>query len=36
MENNKYITPLSGRYASQEMNSLWSSDSKYSTWRNYG
>ena len=33
MENNKYITPLSGRYASQEMNSLWSSDSKYSTWR---
>ncbi len=33
MENNKYITPLSGRYASQEMNSLWSNDSKYSTWR---
>lgn len=31
--NNKYVTPLSGRYASQEMNSLWSSDSKYSTWR---
>lgn len=33
MENNKYVTPLSGRYASQEMNQLWSSDSKYSTWR---
>ncbi len=33
MENNKYVTPLSGRYASQEMNQLWSNDSKYSTWR---
>jgi len=33
MENNKYVTPLSGRYASSEMNQLWSSDSKYSTWR---
>ena len=33
MENNIYETPLSGRYASPEMNQLWSSDSKYSTWR---
>ena len=33
MENNIYITPLSGRYPSQEMNHLWSNDSKYSTWR---
>lgn len=33
MENNIYVTPLSGRYASKEMNKLWSSDSKYSTWR---
>lgn len=33
MENNIYVTPLSGRYASKEMNQLWSSDSKYSTWR---
>ncbi len=28
-----YVTPLSGRYASKEMNEIWSSDSKYSTWR---
>ena len=33
MKNNQYITPLSGRYASEEMNQLWSSDSKYTTWR---
>ncbi len=33
MENNKYITPLSGRYASEEMNTLWSNNSKYATWR---
>ena len=33
MGNNKYVTPLSGRYASKEMNELWSNDSKYSTWR---
>lgn len=33
MENNSYVTPLSGRYASKEMSQLWSSDSKYSTWR---
>ena len=28
-----YITPLGGRYASKEMNELWSANSKYSTWR---
>ena len=33
MENNIYITPLSGRYPSKEMNYLWSNDSKNSTWR---
>lgn len=33
MENNKYVTPLSGRYASEEMNQLWSNNSKYATWR---
>ena len=33
MENSRYVTPLSGRYASKEMNQLWSNDSKYSTWR---
>ena len=33
MENNKYVTPLAGRYPSEEMNKLWSNDSRYSTWR---
>ena len=33
MNNDTYVTPLSGRYASNEMNKLWSSDTKYSTWR---
>ena len=33
MENDKYVTPLSGRYASKEMNTLWSNNSKYSIWR---
>ncbi len=33
MNNDIYVTPLSGRYASKEMNKLWSSDTKYSTWR---
>ena len=33
MENNIYVTPLSGRYASKEMNKLWSNDTKYTTWR---
>ena len=28
-----YVTPLSGRYASKEMNEIWSQDSRYSTWR---
>ena len=33
MENDIYVTPLSGRYASKEMNALWSNNTKYSTWR---
>ena len=33
MDNEIYITPLSGRYASKEMNKIWSNNSKYSTWR---
>ena len=33
MENDIYITPLSGRYASIEMNKIWSNNTKYSTWR---
>jgi adenylosuccinate lyase len=33
MDNSIYVTPLSGRYASKEMNKLWSNDTKYSTWR---
>ncbi len=33
MNNDIYVTPLSTRYASKEMNKIWSSDSKYSTWR---
>ncbi len=28
-----YVTPLSTRYASKEMNEIWSADAKYSTWR---
>lgn len=33
MENNKYVTPLAGRYPSEEMNKIWSNESRYSTWR---
>ena len=33
MENETYTTPLSGRYASKEMNKIWSPNAKYSTWR---
>ncbi len=33
MGTDVYVTPLAGRYASKEMNKLWSSDTKYSTWR---
>lgn len=33
MENEIYVTPLSGRYASKEMNKIWSQNAKYSTWR---
>lgn len=33
MSNEIYVTPLAGRYASKEMNKIWSSDAQYSTWR---
>ncbi len=33
MNNDIYITPLGSRYASSEMNKIWSNNSKYSTWR---
>ena len=33
MGNSIYKTPLAGRYASSEMNKIWSNDVKYSTWR---
>lgn len=33
MDNSIYQTPLSGRYSSKEMNTLWSNNTRYSTWR---
>ena len=33
MEKNKYISPLSTRYASDEMQYIFSSDFKFKTWR---
>ena len=33
MNEEIYVTPLSGRYASSQMNKIWSANSKYSTWR---
>ena len=33
MDNEIYVTPLSGIYASKEMNKIWSPSAKYSTWR---
>ena len=33
MNNDTYVTPLGTRYSSEEMNKIWSSNSKYSTWR---
>ncbi len=36
MEKEIYITPLSGRYASPEMNKIWSSDTNIVLGENYG
>ncbi|OGV75316.1 MAG: adenylosuccinate lyase [Lentisphaerae bacterium RIFOXYB12_FULL_65_16] len=33
MDRNAYENPLSLRYASREMNAVWSPDRKFSTWR---
>ena len=33
MENNRYESAFSGRYASPEMQYLFSADKKFSTWR---
>ena len=33
MDRNRYENPLSSRYASREMNAVWSPQKKFSTWR---
>ena len=33
MSNDKYVSPLSERYASKEMQYIFSQDKKFSTWR---
>ena len=33
MSNDKYVSPLSERYASKEMQYIFSPDMKFSTWR---
>ncbi|MDL2082338.1 hypothetical protein QNN03_38670, partial [Streptomyces sp. GXMU-J15] len=33
MSNDKYSTPLSSRYASEEMSSIFSLRNRFSTWR---
>ena len=36
MSNDKYVSPLSERYASKEMQYIFSPDMKFKTWRNSG
>ena len=33
MSNDKYVSPLSERYASKEMQYIFSPDMKFKTWR---
>ena len=33
MEHNRYISPFSTRYASEEMQFIFSDDNKFRTWR---
>ena len=33
MSNDRYVSPLSERYASREMQYIFSADKKFSSWR---
>ena len=36
MSTDRYTSPLSERYASKEMQYIFSQDMKFKTWRRYG
>ena len=36
MSNDRYVSPLSERYASREMQYIFSPDKKFRTWRRLG